>query len=236
MRSLRYLHNRDWQAVRRFARMWGGKSVANPSLNLPMSSRFAFFARALVPASLLLVAACQSNSSTKPPSPPPAGQKAEISSEFTASAEVTAIAPAERMVTLRREDGVLLDLQVGEGVRNFDQVAVGDVLRVRYRETLAAEKLPAGSSIGPVEGAFGAARAKKGEKPGAGMGLAVQMRVRIESLDLERDIVVFSLASGELIARRLQTPEGRTFVTGLKIGDIVQLDYTEAIALGVEKL
>lgn len=200
-------------------------------------STLASFARLLLPTSLLVVAACQSSSSSpKPPAPPPASHKAEISSEFTASAEVTAIAPAERMLTLRREDGAVLELQVGASVRNFGQIAVGDALRVRYEETLAVEKLPAGSAIGPVEGAFGAARAKKGEKPGAGMGMAVRLRVRIESLDLPRDIVVFSLASGELIARRLQTPEGRTFATGLKLGDIVQLDYTEAIALGVEKL
>lgn len=43
-----------------------------------------------------------------------------------------------------------------------------------------------------------------------------------------------SLASGELIARRIQTPQGREFVSGLKVGDIVQLDYKEAAALSIE--
>ena len=51
----------------------------------------------------------------------------------------------------------------------------------------------------------------------------------------ERDIVVFSLASGELIAHRLQTPQGREFVEGLKVGNVVQLDYAEAAALSIEK-
>lgn len=199
-----------------------------------MTSRHAL-AHLLLPAALLVASACQS-STTKPPAPPPASHKAQLSSEFTASAEVTAIAKAERTVTLRREDGSMIELQVGASVRNFDQLAVGDALRVRYQETLAAEKLPAGTAIGPVEGAFAGARAKPGEKPGAGAGMAVRLRVRIESLDREREIVVFSLASGELVARRLQTPEGKAFVAGLSIGDIVQLDYTEAIALGVEKL
>jgi hypothetical protein len=48
--------------------------------------------------------------------------------------------------------------------------------------------------------------------------------------------VVFSLASGELVARRLQTAEGRAFVTSLVIGDVVQLDFTQSLALGIEKL
>jgi len=204
---------------------------------MSFSSPFTGSARLLISAALLVSGACQSSSSQAPvPPPPPATSKAEITSEFTASAEVTALAPAERLVTLRREDGAVLELQVGAEVRNFDQLAVGDTLRVRYQETLAVEKLPAGSSIGPVEGAFGAARAKPGEKPGVGAGLAVRLRVRIESLDREREIVVFSLASGELLARRLQTAEGRAFVTDLEVGDLVQLEYTEAIALGIERL
>lgn len=203
-----------------------------------MSSRpsIAFLARLLIPAALLVAGGCKSGE-TRPPTPPPASlQRAQISSEFTASAQVTALESSDRKLTLRREDGSMLELQVGAGVRNYDQIAVGDTLLVHYEETLAAEKLPAGTAIGTVEGGFAAGRAKPGAKPGAGAGLAVRLRVRIESIDREREIVVFSLASGELIARRLQTAEGRAFVSGLAVGDLVQLDYTEAIALGVEKL
>ena len=66
--------------------------------------------------------------------------------------------------------------------------------------------------------------------------MAVSLRVKIESIDRTREIVVFSLASGELIARRLQTAEGRELVQELEVGDLVQLDYTETLALGIEKL
>jgi myo-inositol catabolism protein IolC len=79
-------------------------------------------------------------------------------------------------------------------------------------------------------------RAEVGERPAAAAAGAISARVKIESIDRERGIVVFSLASGELIARRLRTSEGREFVKGLAVGDVVQLDYTVAMALGVEKL
>ena len=65
---------------------------------------------------------------------------------------------------------------------------------------------------------------------------AISLRVRIESLDLPHDIVVFALASGELLTHRLVSAEGREFAEGLKVGDVVQLDYDEAVALSVDAM
>jgi len=165
-----------------------------------------------------------------------APKRVELSDDITATAQVVAIAPAERVVTLRREDGVQFDVKCGESVRNFEQIAVGDTLRVRYKATLSAERMAAGEKAEPAVAALAAGRAKKGEKPGAGMGMGLSLRVKIESIDREHDIVVFSLASGELIAHRLRTAQGREFVAGLKVGEVVQLDYSEVMAITVDKL
>jgi hypothetical protein len=199
--------------------------------------------RLLLPASLLVMVACKNepsqssaSTSTSTAQAAPETKSARISDSFTAGAEVIAIAAAERKLTLRREDGSLLELYADSSVRNFDNIMVGDTLRVRYQETLVATKMPAGTVAAPVEGAFAAARAKPGAKPGAGVGVLFSVRVRIESIDRERDIVTFSQASGELIARHVQTPEGRAFAAGLKVGDVVQLDYAEGLALAIEKL
>jgi hypothetical protein len=207
--------------------------------SIPTRSFRGSLARFVLPGSLLVLGACQSGKSQLPPAPPAAagaGQRVELASEFTATAEVTALDPVDRVVQLRREDGSMFDVQADASVRNFEQVAVGDTLRVRYKERLAAVKLPAGTSPKPAQAALGAARAPAGAKPGAGLGLAVSLHVRIESIDHERDIVVFSLASGELIAHRLQTTEGRSFAKNLAVGDLVQLDYSQGLALSVEKL
>ena len=195
--------------------------------------------RSLIPVSLLLLGASQTEQTQRPEPPPAAAyekSRAEISNEFTATAEVAAIAPAERAVTLRREDGSLFVVQAGEGVRNFAQIAAGDAVRVRFKEVLMAAKLPPGESARSAQATLAAARTKPGEKPGAGVGMGVNLRVKIESIDRERGIVVFSLASGELIAHRIQTPQGRDFVKTLAVGDAVQLDYGRALALTVEKL
>ena len=197
--------------------------------------------RLLLLGSLLLLGACKSEqtpstASTTPPAPsaPPA-RSAEISNEYTATAVVVAVAPEQRLLTLQREDGISIDVRAGEAVRNFDQIAAGDAVRVRYKETLLAELAP-GANARPAEAAAAAARAKQGAKPGAGVGLAFSLPVRIESIDRAREIVVFSPASGELLARRIVTPQGREFLRGLQVGDTVQVTYSQVLALTVEKL
>jgi hypothetical protein len=187
----------------------------------------------LLPLVLLAAGACKSSDT---PEPTKEGVPTSITNEYTVSAQVVALAPSQRALSLRREDGTTIDVLVDPAVRNYDQIAVGDTLRVRYRESLSATKLPKGSTVKPAEATFAAARAEQGAKPGVGVGVTVSLRVRIESIDRERAVVVFSPASGELIARNLRTPEGRAFVEGLQVGDIVQLDYSEGLAMGVDKL
>jgi hypothetical protein len=174
--------------------------------------------------------------SSDPEPAPPQVSRGQISNEYTSVARVVAVSPSDRIVTLSREDGSQFPVQCGSAVANFGQIAVGDVVRVRYQETLVAEKLPAGTKVGPGEGAITSAKARAGAKPGAGAGMAFSLPVRIESIDRELGIVTFSPESGELISRRIKTPQGKEFVQGLKVGDVVQLNYAEVIALTVEEL
>ena len=190
----------------------------------------------LVLGALLALPGCKSGPSTAAAAQPPTRTRVELSNEFTATADVVTVERERRTVTLRREDGSLLALQVGQAARNFDQLEPGDQVRVRFKESLAASLPPAGESARAAEGVIGAGRTPAGAKPGGALGLAMSARVKIESIDLARDIVVFSLASGELIAHRIATSEGREFARGLEVGDVVQLDYAEALALSVEEL
>ncbi len=191
---------------------------------------------------LLALPCCKSEPSeepapaTKAAATAPTKTRVEFSNEFTATADVTAVERDQRLVTLRREDGTLVVLHVGEAARNFDQIAAGDKVRVRYTVAVAASLQPAGTSTQATKAVVGASRSDLGDKPAGGVGMAMSARVKIESVDLSRDVVTFSLASGELISHRLATPEGREFAKGLKVGDVVQLDYAEGVALTVEEI
>jgi hypothetical protein len=160
----------------------------------------------------------------------------DLSNEITATADVTAVDKGTRVVTLRREDGSMFQVLAGSEVRNFDQIKAGDKLRVRFKENLKASLRPANEG-GPQAGAgVVATRAAVGATPAAGAAFGVSVKVRIESIDSAHDIVVFSLPSGELVSHRIATSEGKKFVEGLKIGDKVQLEYSQALALAIEKV
>jgi len=185
---------------------------------------------------LLLLGGCKSDDSSAPGSSGTPLKSVQMSDELTAVAVVTAVDRESRTVTLKREDGAIFKLTLGQAARNFDQIAVGDKVRARYKASVAASLRPAGDTAQAAQGVTGAARTASGEKPGAGVGVAATVRVKVEALDLAHDMVTLSLASGELVSHRLATPEGRSFAKGLKVGDIVQIDYTEALALSVEEL
>jgi hypothetical protein len=186
---------------------------------------------------LLGLAGCQSTNSgtTSSSSSSPDGSTARISQEKSATAAVVAVDKGRRCVTLRSEDGRLFEVVCGAEVRNFDQITAGDTLRVGYRVAMTARRLVGAEATMPAA-ALIAGRAPVGQTPAAGVKIAASVRVKIQAIDASQDLVVFSMADGELIAHKISSDEGRTFVKSLKIGDIVQLDYAEALALGIEKV
>ena len=96
----------------------------------------AFLARFPLAVPVLLAALCAcASGDEQTPSP---SKPAEIVNEVTATAEVTAVDMSSRLVTLRGQDGAMMRVVAGDAVRNLDQVAIGDLLRVRYKETLKA--------------------------------------------------------------------------------------------------
>jgi hypothetical protein len=184
--------------------------------------------------SALLLGACASTETPSEQAPRTASGR--ISSEITASAEVVSVDARTRGIVLRRQDGSTFKVQAGDEVRNFAQIRSGDMLRVRYAETLDARLLPAGSSLEPAEAAVAAGRAEAGAKPGGIAAAGVSFRARVESIDRERSIIVCSLFSGERLERYVGTAEGRAFIAKLKVGDVVQFEYAEALAVSVDSL
>jgi hypothetical protein len=63
--------------------------------------------------------------------------KATVVGTTTVTATVVAIEPATRTVTLKDNRGRVVEVEVGEEVRNFDQLKVGDVVTTEYREAMS---------------------------------------------------------------------------------------------------
>jgi hypothetical protein len=157
---------------------------------------------------------------------------AEISEEFSATASVVAVDPETRTITLRDTSGVW-SVHAGPEVRNFAEIAPGDAVTVRYRESLAVALAPPGTGPTAPTTTVVAGTAAPGTRPAAAVGGQIAMTVRIESVDTRNHIVVYTPASGGLRALRVRTPEGQRFIQGLQAGDSVDITLTEAFAVSV---
>jgi hypothetical protein len=173
-----------------------------------------------------------SNQAAKEEKTPPDG--AEISQQVVAEAKVQAIDAQKRLVTLRRDDGSTVVVEAGPAVKNFAQIRVGDTVTARYLESLAVSLKKPDEASAPASAAVVAGAAAPGAKPAGGIGAQVSVTVTIDSVDKEKNLVVFTLPTGEKRVTHVERPEGREFIKGLKAGDRVEITYTEAMAISVE--
>lgn len=192
---------------------------------------------ALLPAALFVLASCSST-----PTPPPdqatgkfvytegvPGGVAVATRKMAAN--VTAIDTANRKVTLLTADGKKTTVKCGPEIINFDQIRVGDQLKVTVVEELVAYLAEAGAP--PSDG--GAAvvlLAPKGARPGGVVAAVQQVTAKVTAIDLKKHQAT------------LQFPDGSTKTIAVRrdvdlrkrmVGEEVVIRYTEAVALSVEK-
>ncbi len=192
-----------------------------------MSSRLSFPLVFGALASLFLLVACTS----KPPEP------VTVEDTQTVTATVEAIDVGTRMVTLRGPDGKQFTIRAAPEIRNLAQVKVGDKVVARYYESLVAELRNRGDESGETTAPAGEAaiaRAAPGAKPGVAAERQVSQSVRITAIDNKNHVVSFYGSDGLARSAPVRTPEGQDFLSKLKVGDEVELTYTEAMAISVE--
>ena len=150
---------------------------------------------------------------------------------YKMTATVTGIDAANRKVTLVTPEGKKDTVTCGPEVINFDQIHVGDQLKVTVTEQLAVYMGQAGAT--PSDGAAAVvALAPKGAKPGGIMANTVQVTAKVTAIDLKHHKAT------------LQLPDGtsKTFpvrkdvdLTQRQVGEEVVIRTTEAVAISVEK-
>jgi hypothetical protein len=157
--------------------------------------------------------------------------KAAAVSAVELSAQVTAIDKATRTLTLKGPQGNAVDLVAGTEVKNFDQIKVGDLVVARYVEALTLELRKTRSAGGQPVVREEAAKAKLGERPAvAGMREATLL-ADVVAVDPVKSTIALKGPKGKVVTLNVKNPEQFKVV---KVGDQVEVTYTEALALSVE--
>ena len=149
------------------------------------------------------------------------------------TAKVAAIDHVDRAVLLLTTDGQSINFQAGPEVKNLDQVDVGDTVRATYYESMVYELVEHGASVPGVNMADAAARAKPGEKPAAGVARMVSVVATVAAIDAKVPSATFKMPSGEEKTIKVRNPDR---LKGVKVGDLVEFTYTQAVGIEVESL
>jgi Cu/Ag efflux protein CusF len=153
------------------------------------------------------------------------------SAEAVMTATVVAIDMQKRIVTLKGEDGQVKDIKVGEEAVNLPQVKVGDIVTVKYFESIAVEVMKPGTVAGVGE-KEAIVRAKPGEMPGGMAAKEVTVTATITAIDKQKGTLTLKGPEGKLNTVKVQDPAN---LDKVKVGDDLMITYTEALAISVER-
>lgn len=193
---------------------------------------------AVLPAALLTLACC---SSDKPPAPRtesagsttvqpgvPGGVAVDT---HTMTANVLHLDAASREVLLATPDGRKERVKCGPEVRNFEQIRVGDQLKVTVAEEVAVYMASEGTPP-DAAGASLVALAPKGAKPGGVMASTVQVVATVVAIDMHKHKATLEFPDG---SRKTVAVRPDVDLTQRKVGEKVVIRKTEAMAISVDK-
>ena len=146
-----------------------------------------------------------------------------------ATSTVVGIDTATRTVSLRGRHGKVTDLQVGDDVRNFDQIHKGDTVNVEYTEALSVSMTRQSGMRSSIERET-VERAPPGTKPGGKIGREVTVTADVVKVDHKSGMVTLKGPKGRMVDVYVSDPQQ---LKAVRRGNQVQAVYTEAMAISV---
>ena len=152
-----------------------------------------------------------------------------------AVATITAIDMENRLVTIEGPDGDSIVVKASDKVKNLSQVEVGDKVVIKYFKSITADIVKRSKDEKLGTEIIGAkASAPLGEKP-AGAGV-VEMTRRVEVVFVDPIKKFISVRDPDRGLRKIslkESPDLQHYLKELKQGDVVEVTYTDAMAIEV---
>jgi hypothetical protein len=156
-------------------------------------------------------------------------QGGAVMSTQTVTATVTNINHKTREVAIKTTDGGEYKFIAGTAVKNLEQVKKGDVITAVYTEALAYE-VRKRSTTGVVT-ADAAVASNPGEKPAGAVAQQITVTVKITAINTKTPSVTVKGPQGDVETIKVKDPSK---LKDLKVGDTVDITYTEAFAMKVD--
>ncbi len=143
---------------------------------------------------------------------------------------IGAIDSGNRIVTLKNADGTTDIIYCGPEVKRFNELKVGDKVTFRYHESLVYSITKAAASA-PTTSLPQIVRNEGGARPGGTISQQMTAIVTLAAIDQKIPSVTVTTADGNKMSFKVENPKN---LEGVKVGDKVQITYTQAFAVTVE--
>jgi len=157
----------------------------------------------------------------------------------TATATIQAIDTTTRALTLRDETGVEDTYIAGPEVQRFDELKVGDTVKMTYYESVFVQVHKAGAAATgtsgekPADPSLDAAITRsKGALPGMTAAVQEKMTATVKAIDPAAPSVTVTTADGRTITRKI---EDKKNLEGVAVGDQIDITYTRALLTAIER-
>jgi NAD(P)H-flavin reductase len=160
-----------------------------------------------------------------------AAEQMQRSKVVSARATIVAIDQDNRVVTLKGPQGNTFDVKVGEDVQNFSELKPGDMVNVKYRESLLVQmakpgQKPMASMSRSVE------KAEPGAEPGGVVTDQINITATVTNMDKRKGELTLKGPEGNMVTFKNVNPAN---LQSLKVGDQLDITYTQALAMSIEK-
>jgi hypothetical protein len=145
-------------------------------------------------------------------------------------ATVVAVDQTTRMVTLKGADGKMYEVEAGPAVQHLDQVMPGDMVAVTYTESLAFQVVPKG------EKPQGVSESAQRTATGGEVGHKVTSYFKIDAYNSDTHLLWGTTAAGITKSITVQDPTAQAKLAKLIPGDVIQVTYSESLAVNLEKI
>ena len=152
-------------------------------------------------------------------------------SSTSATATIQAIDTTARTITLRDQTGQEDKYVVGPAVKRFNELKVGDTVKMTYYESVVLQVRKAGETPGPTS-TDAAVTPGTGALPSATTTVQDKMTVTVKAIDPNLPSITVTTPDGRTVTRKV---ENKKNLDGVKVGDLIDITYTRAFLTSVER-
>jgi Cu/Ag efflux protein CusF len=154
-----------------------------------------------------------------------------VTAATTIRGTVAAVDKDAGTVTLKGPKGRTVTLEVKDR-QKLDAIKVGDPVVATYMEALAFRVQKAGTATPGTTVQESRVSSKPGETPAGAIGREVTATVTITAIDKKAQTVTVKGPRGHTETIKAQDPKN---LEAIKVGDLVEITYTQALAVSLDK-